>query len=260
MTQPESQPDDASPVSRPDKEQVIDELSSSGGALAKYKRFLAGEVSLPRLMRYELTTILVSGMRGAFGYLLRKILLPGLFRSAGGGSQFGRDIVLRHPNKIVLGANVVIDDNCMLDARGAIEDDGFSVGDGTLVARQTILQTKQGYLRIGSNCSIGTNCFIASAGGIEIGDDVMIAGNAYIGGGRYTMDTRAVPILKQGLYSEGPVVVGSGVWVGAGVTILDGVTVGEGAVLAAGAVITKDVPDYAIVGGVPAKVIRYRPE
>ena len=55
-----------------------------------------------------------------------------------------------------------------------------------------------------------------------------------------------------------PVTIGNDVWIGANVCILPGISIGDGAVLAAGAVITKDVPPYAIVGGVPAKVIKYR--
>jgi len=55
-----------------------------------------------------------------------------------------------------------------------------------------------------------------------------------------------------------PIKIGNDVWVGARAVILDGVTIGDGAIIGAGAVVTKDVPDYAVVGGVPAKVIRYR--
>lgn len=58
--------------------------------------------------------------------------------------------------------------------------------------------------------------------------------------------------------SKGGIIVGDDVWIGARATILDGVTIGQGAVVAAGAVVTKDVPPYAIVGGVPAKVLKYR--
>ncbi len=59
-------------------------------------------------------------------------------------------------------------------------------------------------------------------------------------------------------FSKGDIVVDDDVWIGYGATILSGVHVGQGAVIAAGAVVTKDVPPYAVVGGVPAKVIKYR--
>lgn len=66
--------------------------------------------------------------------------------------------------------------------------------------------------------------------------------------------------FEETTYIEEPyqVIIGHDVWIGTGVTILDGVTIGNGAILAAGAVVTKDVPPYAVVGGVPAKVIKYR--
>jgi serine acetyltransferase len=59
-------------------------------------------------------------------------------------------------------------------------------------------------------------------------------------------------------FSKGNIVIDDDVWIGYGVTILSGVHIGQGAVVAAGAVVTKDVPPYAIVGGVPAKIIKYR--
>lgn len=254
----EQTPNPTEPVAFPEKERVVKDLSGGGGAVAKYKQFLAGDVSMLGLVRYEMVNLLFTGMRGAVGYQLRKWFYPGLFGSVGPGVFFGRDLGLRHPNKMTLSGRVAIDDGCMLDARGAIPEEGFVLGEGCLVARDTILQVKQGYLRIGRNCSIGSQCIMTSAGGIEIGDDVLIAGQCYLGGGRYRMERGAGPMVEQGLVSKGPVVIGNDVWMGAGVRVLDGVTVGEGAILGAGAVVTKDVPAYAIVGGVPAKVIGQR--
>lgn len=68
-------------------------------------------------------------------------------------------------------------------------------------------------------------------------------------------------VLKQKVTEalcKGPIIIGDDVWIGFNATILSGVNVGKGAVIAAGSVVTKDIPAYAIVGGVPAKVIRYR--
>lgn len=68
-----------------------------------------------------------------------------------------------------------------------------------------------------------------------------------------------IPIKDQGVTHRG-IVVEDDVWLGSGVIVLDGVRVGTGAVVAAGSVVTRDVPPYAIVAGVPAQVIRYRKE
>ena len=67
-----------------------------------------------------------------------------------------------------------------------------------------------------------------------------------------------VPMMEQGFYPEEPVYIGDDVWIGDRVLILPGVHIGTGCIVAAGAVVTKDVPDYAIAAGVPAKVMRMR--
>lgn len=74
----------------------------------------------------------------------------------------------------------------------------------------------------------------------------------------FPFDVKVLNSKTEEAFSKGNIVVGDDVWIGFGSTILSGVHIGQGAVIAAGAVVTKDVPPYAIVGGVPAKIIKYR--
>lgn len=113
---------------------------------------------------------------------------------------------------------------------------------------------------VGNNVQIGPNCSIMSTGSLTLEDDVLIAPDVLIVGDTHRFDSREKPIKDQGWYESEPVLIKSGVWIGARVIVLPGVTVGAGGILAAGAVVTKDVPDFAIVGGSPASVIKYRPE
>lgn len=245
-------------IAGPEKVDQVDLLSGSASALEKYRAFFIGRPGFAALLRYELTTMLATGLRGALGYAARKVLFPGMFGGVGRGVNFGRDLSLRHPCKMSLGDAVAIDDGCSFDARGCGPSGDFTIGEATLVARGVTVLVKSGYMRMGGSCSIGEGCYIASVTGITIGDHVLLAGRCYIGGGRYGMALGAGPMAKQGLVTKGPVVIGDDVWVGAGATVIDGVTIGEGAIVAAGAVVAKDVAPYSIVGGVPAKVIGQR--
>ena len=248
----------ADPPTDPKKDRVVEALHAEGSALKKYQAFFLGGGGLGRMIYYDLTMIFASGLKGAIGYALRKTLYKRLFQKIGSGANFGRDISLRCPGWIALGDRVTIDDNCALDARGTGGPGKFEIGSDTLVARDVLLICKQGYLKIGRNCSIGSQTTMSAVSGIEIGDHAIIAGQCYFGGGRYRTELGKGPMVSQGLQTKGPVVLGNDVWVGAGVRVIDGVTVGDGAILGAGAVVTKDVPPYAIVGGVPARVIGQR--
>ena len=111
-------------------------------------------------------------------------------------------------------------------------------------------------IRIGNNSGIGANCVVPDH--VSIGDNVMMGPNCYFVTRNHAFSDTSLPMIKQG-FSEGKsITVGNDVWIGYGCIILPGVTIGNGAIIGAGAVVTKDVPPYAIVGGNPAKIIKYR--
>ena len=102
---------------------------------------------------------------------------------------------------------------------------------------------------IGKNVYINSNALMMSRGGITIEDDVMIAANVSLLTNNHDPYEREILLCK-------PIVIRQGAWIGAGATILPGVTVGKYAIVGAAAVVTHDVPDYAVVVGSPAKVIK----
>jgi acetyltransferase-like isoleucine patch superfamily enzyme len=83
----------------------------------------------------------------------------------------------------------------------------------------------------------------------------MIADRVYISDIDHEYRDDRLPVIAQGVYSKGPVLLKAGCWIGVGAVILPGVTVGRNAVVGANAVVTRDVPDFAVVGGVPAKIL-----
>lgn len=111
-------------------------------------------------------------------------------------------------------------------------------------------------LKIGNNSGIGMNCVIGK--GTTIGDNVMMGPDVIIYTNSHSFARTDVPMIKQGYTEHKPVYIGNDVWIGSRVTIMPGVTVGNSVIIGTGAVVTKDIPDYAVAGGVPAKIIRMR--
>lgn len=105
-----------------------------------------------------------------------------------------------------------------------------------------------------SGIGLGTRLY----GRITIGSHVMMGEHVLILTRHHRFDDTTVPMDRQGLDEEKPVVIGNDVWIGSRVIILPGVHIGDGAVLGAGSVVTKPVPAWAIVGGNPARIIRLR--
>jgi acetyltransferase-like isoleucine patch superfamily enzyme len=110
---------------------------------------------------------------------------------------------------------------------------------------------------LGEDVYIGPYSVLYGHGGLTIGSNVLIAGQTMIVPATHRFDSIDAPIAKQGLSAAG-IAIADDVWIGCGVKILDGVAIGTGAVVAAGAIVTTSVPPRAVVGGVPARILRYR--
>lgn len=244
-----------------DKTDIIrDKISKSKTSPLKvYRELTVGDTGLLKFLYYELITFLLGPMPGGLGFFLRKKFYPKLFRRVGQGFILGRNVVIRHPQNIVIGDFVTIDDNCLIDGRGAGED-GLVFEDQVIINRNCMIQAKTGHIKLGRRTSIGSNSVIVSMSGVEIDEALLTAGNCYISAGVYAFDDIKTPIMDQMAYSKGPIKVGKNSWFGTGVTVLDGVKIGEGAVIGASSVVNKDIPDFAIAFGTPAKVYKIRGE
>ena len=235
---------------------IQDELFSSRSARDKYASLVVGRTGLGALLQYEFVVALAQARAGALGLVLRKQLYPWLLGGCGRNVVFGQNVVLRHPHKIHIGSNVVIDDNCLLDAKGE-SNQGIRIGDGVFVGRNSILSCKDGNIELKDGANIGFNCEVFSASSVTIGAGVLMAAYAYVIGGDHDFSDPARSVLDQSRTSSG-VIIGDGAWLGAGAKVLDGVTIGSHAVIGAGAVVREAVPDRAVAVGVPARVVSSR--
>ncbi len=126
-------------------------------------------------------------------------------------------------------------------------------GKGVLLEKGATLASS---IEIGDNSGIGQQCVLANK--VIIGNNVMMAREVIIGLGEHHYSSIDKPMNEQGAKAYVPVIIEDDVWIGARAIILSGVHVHKGSIIGAGAVVTKDVPEYAIVGGVPARIIKYR--
>jgi acetyltransferase-like isoleucine patch superfamily enzyme len=156
---------------------------------------------------------------------------------------------LQHESGIVVGRDSYLSPKAAVigSSRGHLE-----LGDHSFVAAYAHVTD---HVRLGTRSSI--NPYAILRGRIEGGDGIRIGAHASLIGQNHVFSRFDIPIHCQSTTSRG-IVLGNDVWIGSNAVIVDGVRIGNHTVIAAGAVVTKDVPDYAIVGGNPARIIRYR--
>lgn len=224
--------------------------------IQRYRDLVIGRGGLRPLLAYEAVMLLCANLPGALGLFLRSKLYPCLLGRSGRNVTFGTNVVLRHPHKISIGDNVVIDDGCCLDAKGTTNR-GISIGNGVFVGRNTILSCKNGDIVLDDEANLGFNVEVFSAARVRIGKRVLVAAYTYLVGGDHLYDRVDVPVLHQGRTARG-IEVDDNVWLGAHVVVADGAVIGRDAIVGAGAVVTGEIPPFHIAAGVPARLVRDR--
>lgn len=164
--------------------------------------------------------------------LLRRATLRALAREMGHGVTLAPNVAFRHPET-------------------------FQIGDGVLIGEQAVLQGRfDGSCAIGNGVWIGPQAFL-DARDLVIEDHVGWGPGAKVLGSMHTGEPADIPIIRTDL-AIAPVRIGAWADVGVNATILPGVTLGRGCIVGAGAVVTQDVPAFAKVAGIPAKIIGWR--
>lgn len=191
---------------------------------------------------------------------LRGMYLKIYLKKSSGIIFLGKNCNITHCNKLSVGKTLTIGDNVEINS---LSKDGVCIGDNVSILNNTIIECT-GVIRslgegliIGNNVGIAQNCFIQVRGKVTIKNNVIFGPNVSIFSENHVFKYDDLPIKNQGETRDG-VMIGEGVWIGTRSVILDGVTIGDNSIIAAGSIVTKDIPPYAIAGGVPAKIIKYR--
>lgn len=182
------------------------------------------------------------------------------FKESSGLFFCGRRVVIEHGYQISTGPSLVLEDGVHINAlseNGITFGRNITIAKGTVIVCTGVIANKGVGLRIGDYSAIGAQSFIGAQGGITIGNDVIMGPGVQIFSENHNFELPDIPIRKQG-ENRKPVVIEDNCWVGSGVTILGGVTIGEGSVIAARSVVTKNIPAFSVVAGIPAKVIKSR--
>lgn len=216
-----------------------------------------GAAAVPELTELEALGVLarIAAMR------LRGALLALRLGGHDGALFVGRGVRVTSAGRIRVGRNVKLEDGVELQG---LATGGIRLGNGVTLGRQASIRPASYYgsdmgegLVVGDGTAIGAFCWFGASGKVEIGRDVLFGPRVVIVPENHVHAAVERTIKEQGVV-RGGVVVEDDCWIGTNVTLLSGVRVGRGSIVAAGAVVTRDVPPWSIVGGVPARVLKSR--
>jgi len=183
------------------------------------------------------------------------------FKRVRGMIFLGQHVTLRNKSYISIGRSFIAEDYCEIQG---LSRRGIVIGDRVTLGRFSMIRPSGYYggeigegMRIGDHSSVGPYSYIGCSGFVEIGRNVMIAPRVSLHAENHNFAELGRPIKEQGV-TRAPITIEDDCWIASHAVILAGVRIGRGAIVSAGSVVTRDVPPYAIVGGVPARMLRSR--
>lgn len=200
-------------------------------------------------------------LRDVLPRALRGLLVRPRLGSCRGLPLVGPGVRITNPQLIHCGRGFVVEAGAEIQGLSRC---GVRFGDNVTVGRQAQVRPSGYYgrdvgqgLTVGDNSNIGPQCYIGASGGIAIGRNVLMAPAVIVLSEEHNFEDPEAAIKAQGVRQRATV-IDDDAWLGAKATILGGTRIGRGAIVAAGAVVRHDVPDHAIVAGVPARVVGSR--
>ncbi len=231
---------------------------SSGGLAANFGNYVqrvTGEHSMGRFVWQGLVLTLLYRLPTVWAAILRGIAYRAVLGGIGPSCLIEEDVRFQVPRRIFMGSRVFIGQYTYLDGQTSF----IRLGNDAHVARSCTLRAGERGIIVHASVGINARSYLDGNGGVEIGSNSLLSPGVQCISGNHIFDDREVPIKYQGT-AYGKVSIGEDCWLGTNSIVLPGVTVGRGAVIGAGAVVTRDIPEFGIALGVPAKVVGYRGE
>lgn len=217
--------------------------------------------SLFELNRHRTTASVIYMLFSMFTSLIRGKLKGLSFRKQEGLIFIKKRVRIINKGYITAGKNLILEDQCEIDGmskRGLIFGNKVTIGANAIIRPSNFYGGEPGEgLKVGSNSNIGAYNYIGCSGYIEIGENVMFGPRISVYSENHAFDRTDITIKEQGVIRSF-VKIEDDCWIGSHSAILAGVTVGKGSIIAAGSIVTKDIPPYSVVAGIPAKIIKNR--
>lgn len=192
--------------------------------------------------------------------MLRGRAISLLYKNIANDVFVGKRVNLIEKRYLKIGSKSKIHDYSKIDA---LSIDGVKIGESCVLGRNTTIECTGSLdqlgkgLYIGDRTTFGNDCFFGAAGGIKIGNDVVAGQYIRFHSENHKYSDLTELIKDQGVTHKG-IKIGNNCWIGSGVVFLDGAQLSDGCVVAANAVVAEIFPENSLVGGVPAKIIKFR--